>query len=123
MGHPGGLDLMHGRHEGVGAGKTYGSQPQHVPQQRAEGSSSKEKHYFYESPSKYISLKKFSEELFQFSDMDSVKDPKDKKTKSQPSAQNKQASTEPSLHLSSSSSQQGYSLYSQHYLKQMKTQN
>lgn len=55
--------------------------------------------------------------------MDSVKDPKDKKTKSQPSAQNKQANTEPSLHLSSSSSQQGYSLYSQHYLKQMKTQN
>lgn len=78
--------MMHSRHDGPGAGKAYGSQSayqsKHVQQQYGEPVAPKEKHYFYESPSKYISLKKFSEELFQFSDMRSEKDTLQSKTKS-----------------------------------------
>lgn len=45
---------------------TYGAYP---PTQRAQTTSPSG--YFYESASKYISLKKFSEELYQFEDMSS----------------------------------------------------
>lgn len=72
----------------------------------------KEKFYFYESPSKYISLKKFSEELFQFSDMGSEKgNPQNNAKGKAETMQSNPRVVDNSPKIIASSSEQGYSLY------------
>ena len=76
----------------------------------------KEKHYFYESPSKYISLKKFSG--FEVSDMHQEQEEPQGKTKGAAAAgHGKQGPADATPQIAASSGQQGYSLYSQHILK------
>lgn len=119
-----GLEMAHNRHDGPGAGKAHAGQAAYSTkhaQQYGDSMAPKEKHYFYESPSKYISLRKFSD--FQFSDMHQEQEEPHGKAKGAASTgQGKQGPADATPQVATSSEQQGYSLYSQHILKQMKSQ-